>query len=132
MKKISEDKEGLISTAYHDDHANKSIVIERKVNHQSILDNNKSRPLIKSLRFGTWQIAFAAQIKSVFFLNFFKFLAVLYEKNLLIVLTFFFIATEATFFDGSIPSISVFDDLKFFKSVPSLEPISIIFFAFLK
>jgi predicted DNA-binding protein YlxM (UPF0122 family) len=41
MKKISEDKEGLISTAYHDDHANKSIVIERKVNHQSILDNNK-------------------------------------------------------------------------------------------
>ena len=58
--------------------------------------------------------------------------ASLYEKNSFLVLIFFFLATEATFFDGSIPNISVLDDLKFFRSVPSLEPISIIFFVFLK
>ena len=92
------------------------------------LDNNESMPLIRSLRFGIWQIALAAQIKSVLFLNFFKLFAVLKVKNLLIVLILFLFAINATFLDGSTPKILVLLDLKFFKKVPSFDPIPITVF----
>ena len=75
-------------------------------------------------------MALAPQIKSVLFLKFLRELAVLDEKNLLIVLIFLLMATEATLLDGSIPKISVFGDLKFLSSVPSLEPISMTFLVF--
>ena len=46
----------------------------------TFLDNNLSIPLIRSVKSGIWQIALAAQIKSVLFINFFKLFAVLMKK----------------------------------------------------
>ncbi len=41
MKKVSVDKDGLISTAIYNDEQNKSIGVARSINTQPILDHNK-------------------------------------------------------------------------------------------
>ena len=68
------------------------------------LESSKSIPLIISLRLGIWLITFAAQIRSVEFLNFDNFLQFFSLKNLFETFTLFiFFEYLATLEDGSKP-----------------------------
>ena len=98
--------------------------------NKPVLFNKLSTPFIKSFNCGMWQIAFAAIIKSVFFLKLVNFFEVSKLKNLFKVLIPFFFAILATLLDGSIPKIFVLFDLKFLRNEPSFDPISIIFLRF--
>ena len=80
---------------------------------------------INSFKSGIWQITFEAHITSVVPINFVKLLTLFKLKKLFWVLTLFFMAVSATFFEGSKPIYSISDFLKLLKNVPSFEPISI-------